>query len=167
MEWESDRPCHSHTYPGQECWSSGRCSSWELEFRDYGAISGKGCHWLQRNTLRGCEGEDWGKMTVEKAWQPWQQGDASESHVECGAITIASLSPQASIWTIERLAHQRPDALNYRVGPHPGCSFKWLMWRSMAHLQSTTPARGPFYVPDAPNNREGSQAREPSKCLNG
>ena len=28
-------------------------------------------------------------------------------------------------------------------------------------------ARGPLYVPEAPNNREGSQAREPSKCLNG
>ena len=39
-----------------------------------------------------------------------------------------------------------PDALIYRVGPHPG-----------RH----------FYVPDAPNNREGPQAREPCKCLNG
>ena len=27
--------------------------------------------------------------------------------------------------------------------------------------------RGPLYVPDALNNRVGSQAREPSKCLNG
>ena len=45
------------------------------------------------------------------------------------AITIASLSPHASInrWTIERLAHQMPDVLNYRVGPHPGCPFKCLM----------------------------------------
>ena len=39
-----------------------------------------------------------------------------------------------------------PDTLNYRVGPHVG-------W-------------GALYVPDAPNNREGPQAREPSKCLN-
>ena len=38
-----------------------------------------------------------------------------------------------------------PDTLNYRVGPQPG---------------------GPLYVPDAPNNREGPQARDPSKCLN-
>jgi len=37
-----------------------------------------------------------------------------------------------------------PDALIYRVGPQPG---------------------GPLYVPDRPNNREGPQAREPSKCL--
>ena len=39
-----------------------------------------------------------------------------------------------------------PDALIYRVGPQSG---------------------GPFYVPDTRNNREGPQAREPSKCLNG
>ena len=39
-----------------------------------------------------------------------------------------------------------PDVLIYRVGPQP--------W-------------GPLYVPDVPNNREGPQAREPSKCLDG
>ena len=60
----------------------------------------------------------------------WKQGDTAESHVGGGAITIASLSPHANIsnWTIERLAHQ---------------------------------------MPDAPVNREGPWAREPSKCLNG
>ena len=64
----------------------------------------------------------------------------------------ASLSPHACISsrTIERLAHQMPDSLNYRVGLQPG---------------GTT--RVPLYVPDALNNGEGPQAREPSKCLNG
>jgi len=38
-----------------------------------------------------------------------------------------------------------PDTLNYRVEPQAG---------------------GPLYVPDAPNNRVGPQARKPSKCLN-
>ena len=38
------------------------------------------------------------------------------------------------------------DALNYRVGPQSG---------------------GFLCVPDALNNGEGPQAREPSKCLNG
>ena len=33
-------------------------------------------------------------------------------------------------------------------------------------MQSRTPARAALYVPDAPNNREGPQAREPSKYLN-
>ena len=39
-----------------------------------------------------------------------------------------------------------PDVLIYRVGPQLG---------------------GALYVPDAQNNREGPQARKPSKCLNG
>jgi len=39
-----------------------------------------------------------------------------------------------------------PDVPIYRVGPQPGES---------------------FYVPDMLNNREGRQAMEPSKCLNG
>ena len=39
-----------------------------------------------------------------------------------------------------------PDLLIYRVGFHPG---------------------GSLSVPDMLNNREGPQAREPSKCLNG
>jgi len=45
-----------------------------------------------------------------------------------GAITITSLSTHAnmSCWTIESLAHQMPDTLSYRVGPHPGCPFKCL-----------------------------------------
>ena len=55
-----------------------------------------------------------------------------------------------------------PDALNYRVGPHPGCPFKCLICESTEQDSR----RGPFYVPDAPNNREGPQARDPSKCLN-
>ena len=38
-----------------------------------------------------------------------------------------------------------PGVPIYRVGPQPG---------------------GPLHVPDAPNNREGPQAREPSKYLN-
>ena len=38
-----------------------------------------------------------------------------------------------------------PDALIYRVRPQP---------------------RGPLYMPDVQKNREGPQAREPSKCLN-
>ena len=42
-----------------------------------------------------------------------------------------------------------PDSLNYRVG-----------------LQPAGTTRVPLYVPDAPNNRERPQAREPSKSLN-
>ena len=38
------------------------------------------------------------------------------------------------------------DPLNYRVGPQPG---------------------RPLYMPDMWNNKEGPQAREPFKCLDG
>ena len=72
--------------------------------------------------LRGCEGGDCGgKCLWRKARQPWKQGDIAESRIGGGAITI-SLSPHtpASAATIERLAHQMPEALNYRAGPHPG-----------------------------------------------
>ena len=41
--------------------------------------------------------ETGGKCQWRKARQPWKQGDTAESHVEGGAITIASLPPQASI----------------------------------------------------------------------
>lgn len=40
-----------------------------------------------------------------------------------------------------------PD-VHPRVGPHPG----WWVWRMLN-------------VSDGPNNREGPQVREPSKCL--
>ena len=90
-----------------------------------------------RDGLRGCEGGDLGgKCQWRKARQSWKQGDTAESRVGGGATTIGSLPPHSSIssWTRERLAHQTPDALNYRVGPQPG---------------------GHLYVPDMLNNREG------------
>ena len=54
------------------------------------------------------------------------------------------------------------DTLNYRVGPTQGA----LLVPNVPELQSRTPARAAVYVPDMLNNREKSQAREPSKCLN-
>ena len=137
MEWKSDSPCHSHTYPGQECWSPGRCSSGELEFRDCGAIPWKGCCWLLRDRLRGCEGGDHGgKCWWKKARKPWKQGDTAESCVGGGAITIASFSPQkhqqlnrkagpSNHWHSEGVgltqdSRFRPWLQIYRGGPHPG-----------------------------------------------
>ena len=55
---------------------------------------GEGCCWWQRDGLRGCEGGDHGgRCQWRKARQPWKQGNTAESHVRCGVITIASLSP--------------------------------------------------------------------------
>ena len=94
----------------------------------------EGCCWLWRDGLRECEEGDCGrKCRWRKAKQPRKQGDTAESCVGGGAITIASLSPRASIssGTIERLAQRAPDALNYRVGPHPGCSFNCLICQTV------------------------------------
>ena len=76
--------------------------------------------------------ETGGKCLWRKAGQPWKQGDTAESHIAGGAVTIAPLPQHASTehCTIERLAHQMPDTLNYRVGPRPGCPFKCLMYQS-------------------------------------
>ena len=45
----------------------------------------------------GEEGDCGGKYPWRKAGQPWKPGDTAESHVAGGAITVASLSPYASI----------------------------------------------------------------------
>ena len=58
-------------------------------------------------------------------------------------------------------------ALSYRVGPYPGCLFKCLTHWSMEKDPSPGGWGETIYVPDALNNREIPQAREPSKCLNG
>ena len=50
-----------------------------------------------RETDRDEGGDCGGKCLWRKAGQPWKQGDTAESHVGDGAVTIASLSPHASI----------------------------------------------------------------------
>ena len=94
---------------------------------------GKGCCGLQRDRLRGCEGRDrGGKRLWRKARQPWKQGDTALSCIVGSAITTASLPPQTGIsgWTVERLAHQMTEALNYGGRPHSVCPFKWLIHQS-------------------------------------
>ena len=99
----------------------------------------EGYCWMRRDRLRGCEGGDcWGECLWRKARQPWKQDDTAESCVGGGTTTIATLSPHASIrsWMIKSVA-QTPEALTYSIGPHPGCSVKWLICK----LQSRTPPR--------------------------
>ena len=120
MEWESDSLCSNSTYPSQS-------SGWGLELnRDCGAIPGRG---LPLTAERwGMWGRrSWWEMPVEESraamearWHCWVTHRVWSHH--------HSLSAHASIgsWTIERLAHQTPDALNYSVGPHPGCLVKCL-----------------------------------------
>ena len=117
--------------------------------RDCGAIPGQGVLLTAERWIKGMGGRRlWWEMPVEKSQA------AMEARQYCWVMRRAwshhhnSLPPHTSIgsWTIERLAHQMPEALIYRVRPQP---------------------RGPLNVSDVPNNREGLQVREPSKCLNG
>ena len=142
MAWESDSPCCSHAYPRRD---SGR----ELEFRDCGAIPGPGLLLTAERWIEGMwRRRLWWGMSVEEIsaamearWYCW---------VTCGGWSYHhSLSPSAC---------QQQQLNNRKAGP----SNAWC-----TELQSRTPGGGPLYVPDAPNNREGPQAREPSKCLNG
>ena len=147
MEWESDSPCRSHTYPGQGRKSPGRYRGWELRIRDCGPIPGRGLLLTVERRIEGMWGRKlWGEMPVEESQA------AMEARWYCrvthrGWSQHHSLSPRTSIssWTTESWPI-KCLALNHRVGTQP---------------------RGPLYVPYTPNNREGPQGREPSKCLNG
>ena len=56
------------TYPGQECWSPGRPSGSELEFRDCGAISGQGLLLTVERQIEGLGGRRlWMEMLVEES----------------------------------------------------------------------------------------------------
>ena len=166
MEWESDSPCHAICTLDRDAGTLEGVAAGSQSLGFVEQSQGKGWCWLWRDGPRGGEGGDCGgKHLWRKARQSWKEDDIAESHVVGGAITIASLSPHASIcsWTTERLAHQAPDTLNYRVGPHP----RYILSAWCTDMQSRTQPWGPLYVPDIPNNREKPQAREPSKCLNG
>ena len=69
MEWESDSPCPSPTYPGQGCRSPGRHSSLELELRDCGAIPGQGLLLTAERWIKGMWGRRlWWEVPVEENW---------------------------------------------------------------------------------------------------
>ena len=68
MEWESDSPCCSHTYPGQGHRSPGRCSSWELEFRDCGEIPRRALLLTEERQIEGMWGRRlWWEIPVEES----------------------------------------------------------------------------------------------------
>ena len=128
MEWDSDRPCCSHTYPGQECWSPGRHSSWEPEFRDYGAIPGQGSLLTVERRIERMWRRSWWEMRLEKSqaamearqycWVMWR----GWSHHRSLSLPTqpASADEQQRGWPIKSLMHW------VRVGPHPGYPFKCL-----------------------------------------
>ena len=124
MEWESDSPCHSHTYPGQGLRSPRRHSGWELEFRDYQANPGRG---LLLTTERRIEGM-WGRRLW---WEvPVEQSQAVMEARRCCWVTRSGWSHHHSL---SLLTGQRRQLNNREAGP----SNTWC-----TELQSRTPAMG-------------------------
>ena len=163
MEWESGSPHHSHTYPCERWRSPGRCTSWELEFRDCEAIPGWG---LLLTVERQTEGM-WGRKLVGNACGG--KLGAMEARRYCwvthrGSSHHRSLSPHASIgsWiidgSIKHLMHWTTEQ-----DPTQGAPLR--AWCS--HLQSRTPARGVLLCAWHAEQQRRTQAIEPSKCLNG
>ena len=166
MEWEVDSPYCSHKYAWLKRWSPGRCRGWELEFRDCGAIPGRGLLLTVKKQIKGT----WGRSS-------WWEMPREESQ--------AAMEARRFCWVTHRewsLHHglSLPTCQHWQLNNREACpSNTW-----STELQSRTPTQGallcawckihragphpgPLYVPDAPNNREGPQAREPSKCLKG
>ena len=109
--------------PGEERWSPGRCSDWELEFRDYGAIPGRG---LLLTVERWIEGR-WGRR-----WWEEMSTEESRAAMEARRYSWVTCSGWSHHHSVSPHTHQHPQLnnrkpgqliLNYRVGPHPGCSF--------------------------------------------
>ena len=103
--------------------------SWSLGIVE--KSQGEGCCCLWRDGLKECERGDFGgKCLRRKVRQPWKQGDTAESPIRGGAIWHHSLSlptRQRRQLNSRKAGPSNADALNYKAGPHPGCSFKCLM----------------------------------------
>ena len=118
MEWESDSPCHSHTYPRQ-------CSGWDLEFRDCEAVPGWGLLLTAEGRIEGMwKRRLWWEMPVKESQA------ATEARQYCWVthrkwIHHHSLSPPTC---------QHWQRNNREAGPAKA-------WRT--GLQSWTPAGGP------------------------
>ena len=69
-------------------------SDWELEFRDCGAIPGRGLLLTVERPRGGEEGDCGGKYPWRKARHPWMQGNTAESCVGGGATIASSLPTQ-------------------------------------------------------------------------
>ena len=123
MEWESDSPCLSHTYPGLGHSSPGKHSSWDLEFGNCGAIPG----WRVLLTV---------ERLIERRWRRkiWWEIPVEESP--------AAMEARRYCWVMCRgWSHHHSLSfptchlqLNNKEG---GASDTWC-----TELQSRTPARG-------------------------
>ena len=133
MEWESDSPCRSHTYPRQAHWSPGRCSGWELEFRYCGAIPGWGLLLSAERWIKGMWGRRlWWEMPVEESQAVMEARQYCWVTCRGWSHHHSLLLPTTQHWQLNdrEAGPANAWALNYRVEPHPGCPFKCLMRQS-------------------------------------
>ena len=145
MEWESDSPCHSHTYPGQKGRSPGRHSCWELEFRDCRAIPGQGLLLTAERWIKGMWGRRlWWEVPVKESQAAMEAREycwltcsrwihhRSLSHPTCQhrQLNKREAGPSKAWWT----------ELESRTPP------RVLLYEHNTDLQSRTPARGALCV---------------------
>ena len=146
MKWESHRQFFLQP---QGCGFPRKHSHWKLDHIDCGAISGWGLLLTACRQPQGIwRGRLWWQMPVKENQASCMQGDTAESCIGVGVISVASLSPQTST---RQLNNRKEGPLN-----------TWHMGQ-----QSRSPVRGALLVPEVPNNLEGLQPGEPSKCVNG
>ena len=164
----TDNPCCSHIYSGQGHKSPRKCSSWELEHRDWRAMPGQGLLLTAERQPKGTCGRCSGKCLWRKAKHTWSQGDTTESHTGDRAISIPSLSPH---FITGQWGHC-PETETKTERPLREVPFKCLMHQAAekdpsqggplsawcAEKQKRPPKWGRvLQVPEAPRNREEPQ----------
>ena len=116
---------HSHTHSGQEHWSPGSGSGWELEFRDCGAIPRRGLLLPSERRIEGMWGRRlWWEMPVEESQA------AMEARRYCWVIHRGWSHPHS----LSFHTHQHQQLNNREAGPSNA-------WRT--ELQSRTLASMP------------------------
>ena len=157
-------PCHSHTYPGQGYRFPRRHSSWELEFRQCGAIPGWGLLLIEERRMEGMWGRRlWWEMSVEESqgamearWYCWVMHRGWSHH--------HSLSlPTGQHWQLNSREAGPLNAwrteLQSRTPPR-------VLFKCLTHLQSRTPARGAPLCAWNTKQQTRTLGKTPSKCLN-
>ena len=150
MELESDSPCRSRRYPGQERWPPEGAAAGSRSLGIVEQSQGKSLCWLRRDGLRGCErGDRGGKWWWRKARQPWKQGNTAESWVGGGTIPIASLPP----------TRQHLQLNNREFG---SSNSWWGLGGALCLMHQTTeknPRQGTLWVPEQVELRRKSGQR--------
>ena len=142
-EWNEDRTVPGEPYIPRQGHGPGRPRGWGLEFRDCGAISGRG---LLLAAERRCRG---GEIAVGRGGG--RKPGTAEARRSCcvppadGAIPIASPPARQHRQLNSREAgRQTPEHLIYRAGPQPGappCARR-------AEQQRRISCRGALQVPE-------------------